>query len=475
MAEMDPGVALGGNPFKITDPEYVPAARYHDEAFFKQECEQMWPHVWQMACRLELIPNVGDWIEYSNVGKSVIVVRTKDGVKAYQNHCRHRGVPIAGGNGDIPGHTDMGNCAKSGFICPFHGWRWNMDGECTFVYGKQLFNEDVLKQDDLALREVRCETWGGCAFINHDKDAPSFRESAGPVLKALEARGMDKLRSEWWYGAVLPANWKVAMEAFMEGYHVMKTHPQLQHAQPSLYNARYGNETGGLGPLVNPNISVKENVQECITSMELLSAGMAGLVHAKEVEIAKQFADVDLPDDPQQAMMTWYGIVQDAITKQLREKGEDAPDLNKVAAEYPIEAVTYLFPHYFLLTYFTSMSSYRIRPLTAETCLFEIWSLTQFPEGQEPEPPKAPIVLPFDSQDFPMIPRQDYSNIPIQQKGLHSEGLDVLRLSKDREGLVSNYQRLIDGYIAGVDKAKLAKANAELGYNFDGPIKDLGF
>lgn len=136
--------------------------------------------------------------------------------------------------------------------------------------------------------------------------------------------------------------------------------------------------------------------------------------------------------------------------------------------------MTYLFPHYFLLTYFTSMSSYRIRPLTAEPAC-SIWSLTQFPEGQEPEPPKAPIVLPFDSQDFPMIPRQDYSNIPIQQKGLRSEGLDVLRLSKDREGLVSNYQRLINGYIAGVDKATLAKANTELGYNFDGPIKDLGF
>lgn len=41
MAEMDPGVALGGNPFKITDPEYVPASRYHAEEFFKLECEKM--------------------------------------------------------------------------------------------------------------------------------------------------------------------------------------------------------------------------------------------------------------------------------------------------------------------------------------------------------------------------------------------------------------------------------------------------
>jgi len=457
------------NPFEITNPELVPAARYYDEDFYKLECEQLWPRVWQMACRLELIPNVGDWVEYSNVGKSVIVVRTKDGVKAFENHCRHRGVPIAGGKGN-----EQGNCAKTGFICPFHGWRWNMDGDCTFVYGRQLFSEDVLDKQDLALRPVRCETWGGCAFINHDADAPSFRDSMGPVLKALEARGMDKLRSEWWYGAVLPANWKIAMEAFMEGYHVMKTHPQLQHAQPSLYNARYGNDTGGLGPLVNPNLSIRENIQECINSMELLSAGMAGLVHQKEVEIAKECADVPLPDDPQQAMMTWFGIVADTVSKKLRERGEDTPDLPKVMAEHPIEAVTYLFPHYFLLTYFSSMSSYRIRPLGPETCLFEIWSLTGFPEGQEPEPPREPIILPFDSQDFPMIPRQDYSNIPIQQKGMHSQGFDVMRLSRDREGLISNYQRIIDGYIAGLSGDKLAAATTKIGYNFDGKIQDLG-
>lgn len=86
-----------------------------------------------------------------------------------------------------------------------------------------------------------------------------------------------------------------------------------------------------------------------------------------------------------------------------------------------------------------------------------------------------PVVLPFDSQEFPRIPRQDYSNIPIQQKGMHSEGFEFLRLAKDVEGLISNNHRLIDGYIAGVAPEKLARATRMLGGNFDGRILDLGF
>ena len=84
-------------------------------------------------------------------------------------------------------------------------------------------------------------------------------------------------------------------------------------------------------------------------------------------------------------------------------------------------------------------------------------------------------MLPYDSKEFPPIPQQDYSNIPIQQVGLHAGGFEFMRLSSRIEGLISNYQRLIDGYLDGVDPQKLAQANQLLGGNFDGEIKDLGF
>ena len=469
---MKPGDTAGADPrgnipYKILDPERIPAPRYYDEAFYTLECERLWPRVWQMACRLEQIPNVGDWVEYSIVGKSVIVVRTAGGVRAFHNACRHRGVPLVSGS--------HGNCRAEGLVCPFHGWRWNLEGQSTFVYGRHMFSEEQLDKADLALRPCRLELWGGCAFVNFDDTAPSYRECIGPVADRLEAHGVDKLRAEWWYATVLPANWKTAMEAFHEGYHVMRTHPQLQRAAPPLYNTRYGLDTGGIGAPINPNLSARENILAQLRHFELLSEGMAGLVHAKEVEIMRQLVDIDLPENPEEALMTWFGIVQDQITRQLRQRGEPVPDLNAVAVSDPVEAVEFLFPHYFILTAFTSMSSYRIRPLGPESCLFEIWSLTAYPEGEEPEPPMEPVVLPYDSKAFPRIPQEDYANIPLQQKGLHSVGFEFMRLSRDVEGLVSNYQQLIDGYLGGADADRLARANHVLGGNFDGRIQNLGF
>ena len=454
------------NPCAIDDPQRIPAQRYFDQSFFDLEAERLWSRTWQMACRLEQIPNVGDWVEYSILGKSLIVICTKSGVKAFHNHCRHRGVPLA--------NDAHGNCGAKGFICPFHGWRWNVDGENTFVYGKHLFDAQLLEQGDLALKPCRVEIWGGCAFVNFDQNARPLLDCLGPVAERLDAHGMSKLRSEWWFATVLPANWKIAMEAFMEGYHVLQTHPQLPQVVPELYSSRYA-DADSAGPTPQQKISTRDSIAAQIRNLETLNAGMAGLVHAKEVAIAHQLANAPLPDDPEQAIPLWFGMLQAEITKQLRAKGEDVPDLNAVAVSHPVNSVEFLFPNYFLLPFFTGMSSYRIRPLGPESCLFELWSLTNFPEGEAPPPPMTPTILPYDSQDFPLIPRQDYSNIPLQQKGLHSDGFEFMRLAGKVEGLISNYQRIIDGYLRSAPPEKLAKATAALGGNFDGPILDFDF
>src|ERR1019366_4290130 len=62
-------------PYAIERSDRIPSKRYYDPDFYAMECELLWPHVWQMACRLAEIPNPGDYVEYEILDKSIIVVR----------------------------------------------------------------------------------------------------------------------------------------------------------------------------------------------------------------------------------------------------------------------------------------------------------------------------------------------------------------------------------------------------------------
>ena len=453
--------SLAQVPFRVTDPERIPAERYHDAQFFELERKHLWPHVWQMACRLEEIPNVGDYVEYSILEKSVIVVHTKSGVKAFHNACRHRGVRLA---------TGPGNCAKTGFICPFHGWRWSPEGQCTFVFGRQIFNEELLDHAEIDLPPVRVEFWGGCAFINFDDEAPSLLDTLGPVAETLNARNVDKLKMDWWYGTVLPTNWKLAMEAFMEGYHVMRTHPQLNELSPG---NTYGTDFNAAMP--NRGLDSKQTVGLMIDFFAKLSEGMAGMVHETEVAVMERLRDMEVPDDPMAAIGAFIARAQEEVTKDGLARGAPMFDIPSVNQSHPFHDVEFMFPHYFLLPSFAAMSSYRIRPLTPETCLFEIWSLVLRPEGEPYDTPKGPTMLPYDSAEFPEIPMQDYSNLPIQQLGLHAGKFTHMRLSREQEGMISNYQRLIDGFLARLDTGTLARATNVVNSGYNAPILDLGF
>ena len=458
-------------PFRVTDPELIPTQRYYDPEFFELERKHLWPRVWQMACRLEEIPEVGDYTVYTILDHSVLMLHTANGVKAFKNACRHRGVRLANG----PGH-----CGQDGLTCPFHGWRWNADGENIFVFGREIFRPELLERAEIDLVPIRTELWAGCAFINFDDNAPPLRECLGPVAERMDARHADKLKMDWWFGTVLPTNWKLANEAFQEGYHTMQTHPQL-HKLGYKSNRAYG--PGGDGIEYNSELAPREAVELQITSFHRLSSGMGGMIHQTELDVIDRLRDIDLPDDTDLALQTFFGTVASEIFKDAKDRGADMFDILQVLQDQPFYPVEYVFPHFFLLPTLGAMSGYRIRPLTPETCFFELWSLVIRPDDEPFDTPLEPTLLPYDSDQFPEIPRQDYSNLPIQQSGLHD--IDFMRLARGKdgmgnshngsEGMISNCHRLIDGYIAGLDDKTLAKAQAVVNCGFESPIHDIGF
>jgi phenylpropionate dioxygenase-like ring-hydroxylating dioxygenase large terminal subunit len=441
-------------PHAIEVPDRAPKERYFDPDFYQLECEQLWPRVWQMACRLEEIPDPGDVVEYEILDQSVIVLRGDDReVRAFHNVCRHRGVKLVQGRGT----------ATSGFTCPFHGWCYGLDGGNTHVPQRRTFSEHNLQPSDIDLTPVRCEVWGGCAWINLDDDAPPLRTCIEPAASILDEWKVESLRTEWWYACRLPVNWKLAEQAFQEQYHVVEAHPQLV-----IPGMRYGAPDGRNDP--------RSFIDAEIRYLQTMSEGMAGMVHANDVRIAEGLRDVELPDDREQAMSTWYRTLNDEVVDWHRSAGSDMPDLNDLEARGVNEPMGYCFPQYFVLPMYSSASSYRFRPLGPEETLMEIWSLTRFPEGAEPEKPTAPEVWEWDDPRWPPIPAQDFSNLPRQQQGLHAKGFEYMRLSERAEGHLSNFERTLDGFLAGLPYEKLLPALREINVNpLDRPVVDLHF
>ncbi|MET0728451.1 MAG: SRPBCC family protein, partial [Acidimicrobiales bacterium] len=290
------------------------------------------------------------------------------------------------------------------------------------------------------------------------------RECIEPAATILDAWKVDSLRTEWWYACRLPVNWKLAQQAFQEQYHVVEAHPQL--VIPGMrYSARPGEP-------FDPQRFVDAELQYLRT----MSEGMGGMVHADDVRIAEGLREMELPAEPDLAMATWYRTLNDAVVDWHRAAGHDMPDLNELEVKGINEPMGYCFPHYFVLPMYSSASSYRFRPLGPEETLMEIWSLARFPEGSEPGKLTQPEVWEHDDPRWPPIPAQDFSNLPRQQQGLHAKGFEYMRLSEKAEGHLANFERVLDGFLAGRPHEQLLPALQEVNVNpLERPVVDIEF
>ena len=357
-------------PFAIDDPERIPKQRYYDEAFFALERERLWPHIWQFACRLEEIDAVGDWMEYRNLDQSILVVRTSpDTVRAFDNSCRHRGVRLGVGRG---------NCAQSGFICPFHGWCYDMNGANTYIYRDNLFSEAALERGEINLQECQVDVWGGSVFVNQDPDAPPLRDHLGILPELLDARNIDGMKTVSWRATEIPCNWKFTIEAFYETYHVKQTHPQVMSGRVDDYGTRVHGQ--GVGSLQKRAAERDQWFENQINQMRLIAKGGSGVIQPKDIDVARGLRDLSLPDDPTERATAWDRELNDAISRWGHSVGiSSLPDLNSLP---PLPHIIFTtFPNYHLTVGYGNAALYRVRPLTAETCVFENWQLTHVPES----------------------------------------------------------------------------------------------
>ena len=264
-------------------PDRAPKERYYDPEFYRLETERLWSRTWQMACRLEEIPQPYDFAEYEILDQSV-------DRRAHRRR-RSAGVPECLPAPRCQGRAGPRVSCPSGFTCPFHGWCYGPDGKNTLVTRRADLQraQPRIRRTSTSCR-CSCETWGGCAWINLDDDRSRRCASASSRSPPCSTRWkLESMRAEWWYACRLPVNWKIAEEAFMEQYHVLESHPQLRIP-------------GRMVPRPGKPFDRRRWLDGELQYLHTMSDGMAGMVHANDVAIAEGLRDIELPAEPRQAM-----------------------------------------------------------------------------------------------------------------------------------------------------------------------------
>ena len=227
----------------------IPAGRYVDPRFHQLERDHVWRKSWLLAAHIDEIPEPGCYMLWENAGQPVVIVHAESGtVNAFYNTCSHRGAPVV--------TEDRGKSRR--LTCKYHGWSYDHEGELRGMRDPEDFRD--FDMSCRGLRKVRCERFGNLIFVNFDPGAPTLLEWLGPIAEEWEEFQFGNCRLASRAIFDLDCNWKIAMEANTEVYHVRSIHPNT--VAPILDDRRNVNTLypNGHGRMIAPTPQGKSNL-----------------------------------------------------------------------------------------------------------------------------------------------------------------------------------------------------------------------
>mgnify|MGYP000061086381 CR=1 FL=1 len=192
----------------------VPATEYTDRDFWEREMDATYRSLPVLVGLSHEIPETGDFFTRDMMDVPLLVTRQADGsAKVLMNVCTHRAMTLVG--------EEKGN--KRVFSCPYHAWSFSGDGTLRAVAEASKFGEDCRGKRDLV--EFPCHEEGGLIFAVLDpKSTVDIRSYLGGMMDDVAAKGFEN----WSYvgnRVIHGANWKVAYDGYLEGYHFKAAHP----------------------------------------------------------------------------------------------------------------------------------------------------------------------------------------------------------------------------------------------------------
>jgi phenylpropionate dioxygenase-like ring-hydroxylating dioxygenase large terminal subunit len=437
------------SPDVLTEPVTIGVEAYISEDYARAERDRLWRKVWLQAGRIEDIPEVGNFITYEILDDSILIVRTAaDRIRAFHNVCSHRGRRLV----DTPAGQRNACGKRKQFICGFHAWRYDLDGRCTHVLEKEDWKA-ALTEERTRLGEVKVDTWGGWLWINLDPDCEPLRDYLEPAASMLDPFQLQDMRCRWRRWLVFDCNWKVAMEAFSETYHVEGTHPEFMKFGEFRGWARVQGRHSNIG------YDAPKNLEENKAKLRL-GAGADPRASTAEMQVftweeantnttqtlvdaAVRLVD-ELPEGtpPDKVLRHWLDSARrDDAARGVVWPTVDPEHVGRSGTAWQI------FPNFQIGHAVNNALCYSARPSGADPnkCIFEAAVYQLYPKGEEPKTEWEHT--PPDDPAWRSVLPQDFSNMAAVQRGLRSGGFRGTLPNPYRERSVANLHRNLADYM----------------------------
>ena len=270
----------------------IPVERFTSDEFWELEQKYLWPRSWVIAGRSEDIPNVGDFFTFDDLGVPILLIRGKDlQVRAFYNTCQHRGAPVV---------RESSGTSKL-LRCQYHSWSYDIDsGQLVSVPDERDFVD--LDKTERCLPTISCAVWDNWIFVNQDANAISLAEHIGSIADEMSEFQGQSLRTVAKQSEIVPCNWKVTAEAFLEVYHFRHIHSRNGESLLDNRGATMGLLPNGCSRMVTP-----------FSKTSYTALGMTNWDDYKHV-VLPGFTDIETVNDMVRCTSTAFGIFPNLIT-----------------------------------------------------------------------------------------------------------------------------------------------------------------
>jgi phenylpropionate dioxygenase-like ring-hydroxylating dioxygenase large terminal subunit len=435
---------------ELAEAVTIPVEAYISEDYVRAERDKLWRKIWQQVGRVEEIPEVGNFLTYEILDDSIVVVRTAaDTIKAYHNVCTHRGRRLV----DCP-HGAKNACGKKKtFVCGYHGWQFNLEGENVRIPHQEDW-QGALTAENTHLMEVKVDTWGGWIWINMDPNGEPLRDYLEPAASMLDPFELQNMRYRWRKWGIFDCNWKVALEAFNETYHVQTTHPEFNKFGEFRGWARAQGRHSNIGYDAPKNMDENQQAKLRIGSgadprkstaeMQVYTWEKANTNTTQTlVNAALRLVD-ELPEGtpPDKVLQHWLTSARrDDAARGVVWPTVDPAHVGKSGTAWQI------FPNFQIGHAVNNALCYSARPYGYDPnkCIFEAAVYELFPKGQEPK--TEWVYAPATAEAWCYVLGQDFSNMAAVQQGMKSLGFRGPRPNPYMERSTANLHRNLAKYM----------------------------